>query len=436
MTTNALWRHLLAATSLCLSLVGAAHSEDAGTVVQSIGDAQLGNTAAKVGDLVRAGDVLSTGPNGYIYIKTVDAGFLILRPRSKAKIQAYHIDPSQPANNRIKIELNQGVARSISGEAAKQSRQNFRFNTPVAAIGIRGTDFTVFTDDQTTRVAVVSGGVVVSGFSADCSAAGPGPCEGNAKRELFASAEAQLLQVNRGQAVPQLLKGSTLLPDTNTPPRADEPTKKSAINNNSAVSSVNISTDLNLSPRRLASLDAQALQAESATAPTPPAIVWGRWQTLVDQPAGISLTALRTDNKLVGVNAYYALLRNKDSVWQPLTGGSASFSLQGSQVVVQADGAGTISPASLENGKLTVDFAASSFTTQFDLLTEGKRLLRQAEGTVFKDGTFGNVSQFLGRNNMVVQGAMAQNPNLTAGYLFESRLDTGQVATGVTYWTK
>ena len=227
------------------------------------------------------------------------------------------------------------------------------------------------------------------------------------------------------------------MPDTNTPPRADEPTKTSANNHNSAVSSVNLSPDLNLPPLRLSSLDKQALPAAPAIAtPALPSIAWGRWQTLADQPADIGLTALRVDNKLIGVNAYYALLRNKDSVWQSPNGGSASFSLQGAQAVVQADGAGTISLANIENGKLTVDFVTSSFTTQFDLLTEGKRLLRQAEGKVFNDGTFGNVSQFLGRNNMVVQGALAQNPGLTAGYLFESRLDTGQVATGVTYWAK
>lgn len=457
MSTNALWRNILATAGSFFFLLGAAHSEDAGKVVQAIGDVRLGGTPAKVGDTVQAGDALTTGGDGYLYIKTVDGGFLILRPRSDARVLAYHIDPAQPANSRIKIELRQGVARSISGEAVKKSRENFRFNTPVAAIGVRGTDFTVFTDEQTTRVAVVSGGVVVSGFGATCGADGSGPCEGNAKRELFAGQEAQVLQVNRGQAVPQLLRSNALSPDTNAPPRADEPAKTSTSSHGAAaaagVNTANGNTDPNLAPLKLSSLDKQLLPTptpvpvpEVAPAPAPllPAIVWGRWQALLDKPADINLTALRADNQLIGINRYYALLRNKDNLWQSPAEGAVSFSLQNSQAMVQANGTGAISAASLENGKLTVNFATSSFTTQFDLLTQGQRIPRQAEGTVFKDGTFGNTSQFLGRNNMLVQGVLAQNPGPTAAYLFESRLDngqpnallSGQLASGVTYWAK
>ncbi|WP_114971919.1 FecR family protein [Rhodoferax ferrireducens] len=460
MSNNALWRNILATAGSFFFLLGAAHGEDAGKVVQAIGDVRLGGAPAKVGDTVQAGDALTTGGDGYLYIKTVDGGFLILRPGSDARVLAYHIDPAQPANNRIKIELRQGVARSISGEAVKKSRQNFRFNTPVAAIGVRGTDFTVFTDEQTTRVAVVSGGVVVSGFGAACGADGSGPCEGSAKRELFAGQEAQVLQVNRGQAVPQLLRSNALSPDVNAPPRADEPPKTTTSSNGAAApgaNTANSNTDPNLAPLKLSSLDKQLLptptpvtvpvtvpEVTPAPAPRVPAIVWGRWQALLDKPADINLTALRADNQLIGVNTYYALLRNKDSLWQSPAEGAVSFSLQNSQAVVQANGTGPISAASLENGKLTVNFATSSFTTQFDLLTQGQRIARQAEGTVFKDGTFGNTSQFLGRNNMLVQGVLAQNPGPTAAYLFESRLDngqpnaplSGQVASGVTYWAK
>lgn len=448
MRTNLLWRNALAAALAFFCLLGAAHSDDAGKIIQAIGDVRLGGSPAKVGDTVQAGDALATGGDGYLYIKTVDGGFLILRPRSDARVIAYHVDSAQPANNRIKIELRQGVARSISGEAVKSARENFRFNTPVAAIGVRGTDFTVFTDEQTTRVAVVSGGVVVSGFGAACGPEGSGPCEGSAKRELYAGQEGQVLQVNRGQAVPQLLRGTALSPDANAPPRTDEPAKTSASSSGAAAARVNAgngNTDPNLAPLKLSGLDKLVPVPPSAptapaivppSAPTAPAIVWGHWQVLLDKPADIDLSALRTDNQLVGINSYYALLRNKDTLWQSPTEGAVSFSLQNSQAVVQANGAGAISPASLENGKLTVNFGTSSFATQFDLITQGQRIPRQAEGTVFKDGTFGNVSQFLDRNNMLVQGVLANDPGPRAAYLFQSRIDDGRLASGVTYWAK
>ena len=446
MTRNLLRRDALATLGAFFVLVVscAAYGQEAGQVVQAIGGARLAGVPSKVGDKVQAGDSLSTDADGYLYIKTVDGGFLILRPSSKARVLAYTIDAAQPSNNRIKFELSQGVARSISGAAVKQSRQNFRFNTPVAAIGVRGTDFTVFTDAQTTRVAVVSGGVVVSGFGAGCTEQGMGPCEVSAKRELFAGQESQVLLVSRGQAVPQLLRGGSLLPDVIAPPRADEPANTSANSTSTKVAtslgSANVNQDPNLAPLKLTALDQQLNPLPAI----PPVIVWGRWQPLLDNPAEISLSSLSTANQLVGTNIYFALLRNKDKQWVSPAEGAASFSLQSSMVVVQANGVGAVFPATLENGKLAVNFTNSSFTTQFDLLTQGQRIARHAEGAVFKDGTFGNVSQFWGNNSMQVQGVLVQNPGLSGAYLFQSRLDdgqgtgplAGQLASGITTWTK
>lgn len=197
---------------------------EAGKIVFVTGQAQLAARAAQLDAAVQEGDELATGTDGYIYVKTADNGFLILRPNSKARVIAYHADSAKPANTRVKFELLSGVARSISGTAVKQARQNFRFNTPVAAIGVRGTDFIVFTDQQTSRVAVVSGGVVVSGFAGSCGPEGGGPCEGNLSRELFAGQADALLQVQRGQKAPQLLRGQSVSPEG----RRRAPTSRSA----------------------------------------------------------------------------------------------------------------------------------------------------------------------------------------------------------------
>ncbi len=436
------WRTSLAAIAAFFCLIANAHGDDAGKIIQAIGDARLGSAPAKVGDTVKAGDSLATGSDGYLYLKTVDGGFLILRPRSDALVVSYHVDTAEPANTRVKIELRQGVARSISGEAVKNSRENFRFNTPVAAIGVRGTDFTVFTDEQTTRIAVVSGGVVVSGFGAGCAPEGTGPCEGSAKRELFAGQSGQVLQVNRGQTVPQLLRGSALSPDAGAPPRSDEPVKLGNGSSGTAAGSTAVNTSANtdpsLAPLKLAGLDKlvtpSSLPSSAIAAPSAPAIVWGRWQALVDMPANIDLSKLQADYQRVAMDSYFALLRGKDALWQSPTDGSASFTLQNAQSVVQNGSA--VTAAGVENGKLTVNFASSGFSTQFDLVTQGQRIARRAEGTVFKDGTFGNASQFLGNNNMLVQGVLANDPGLRAAYLFQSRLDDNRVASGVTTWAK
>src|SRR5476649_35375 len=161
-------KQYIVAMCLLAGVCASASAEEAGRIVFVTGQAQLASHTAALDAAVLEGDQLETGADGYIYVKTVDNGFLILRPNSKARIATYHVDLQHPAETHVKLELLSGVARSISGQAVKRARQNFRFNTPVAAIGVRGTDFIVYTDQTTSRVLVVSGGVVMSAFNGSC----------------------------------------------------------------------------------------------------------------------------------------------------------------------------------------------------------------------------------------------------------------------------
>ena len=64
--------------SVCLGPVGLAASawaDEAGKVVLSVGEVRVQGQAVKAGHSVQAGDRLSTGADGYVYIKTVDNGF-------------------------------------------------------------------------------------------------------------------------------------------------------------------------------------------------------------------------------------------------------------------------------------------------------------------------------------------------------------------------
>lgn len=416
-------RSVLAFFAAALFFATNAYSEEAGKIMQTFGTATVAGVPAKEGFAVQAGDELSTGKDGYLYLKMIDGGFLILRPSSTARVVAYHVDAAVPANSRIKIELDRGVARSVSGSAVKNARENFRFNTPVAAIGVRGTDFTVFTDQQTTRIAVAVGGVVVSGFGGGCTAEGRGPCEGASTRELFANQSQQVLQVLRGQSVPQLMRGSALQPDAAAPVRGDEPAK-SARQSGAGESG---SADLNLGPLKIAALSPVAIPA--------PVIVWGRWQPLVDVPADLDMAREMQAKNLVALNSYFALFIAKDAKWVAPLQSEMSFRLENYRAQVRADG-GAVTPATLENARLDFNFANGSFATQFDLLSAGKRTALQAQGGVYKDGSFANVSQFLHGNNMLVQGGLANEAGVRAGYLFQSRIDNSSVASGVTYWAK
>ena len=93
-----------------------------------------------------------------------------VRPDSQLEIISYDYDAEHPEESSIKFNLIEGIARSISGEGAKAARSRYRLNTPIAAIGVRGTDFVVSVTGQSTRALVNQGAIAMAPYSADCSA--------------------------------------------------------------------------------------------------------------------------------------------------------------------------------------------------------------------------------------------------------------------------
>lgn len=428
-----MFRQLIATAALLLA-AGAVHAGEAARIVFVAGKVEVGGNQLTLGGTVQEGDNIATGADGYVYLKTIDDGFLILRPNSQARIVAYHVDPKQPANTRIKLELARGVARAISGEGAKQAKQNFRFNTPVAAIGVRGTDFTVYTDQETSRVAVISGGVVVSGFTGSCGPEGSGPCEGATSRELFARQSGQVLQVTKGQAAPQFLPAPTNAPDMVAPPRNDEPAAKTS----SVSVGVPLAAGLDLDPQKTTTLQTavQTPQTPVGAPESPRTIHWGRWQTVLDQAANIDITKLRNEGaRLIALGDQLALLRTKAGEWQIPNTGVLNFGLRESAAYINEEGRGLYT-AKVENGHLQVDFGKQKFTTGFDLVNQNERFKLQAQGGVTKDGLMLGDSQFMRPTNMAVNGVVTPDNGGTAAYLFQSRIDATRVATGATYWTK
>jgi hypothetical protein len=413
---------------------GSIWAADAAHIVFAAGQATVGTRAALVGDTVREGEHLSTGGDGYLYLETLDKGFFILRPNSAGKIVTYQIDPVNPANSRIKLELISGVARHISGNVVKKSRDNFRFNTPVAAVGVRGTDFTVFADQDKTRIAVLSGGVVVSPLTGLCVAAGFGPCEGPTSRELFASATGQVLQINRGQ-VPMLMQGTDQSPNVTTPPRADEPVaSKQGARSAPVTSAAVVSTSLGIDTFKTNKIG--QLAAQVAVVPAgPPSLIWGRWQPLLDKAIEVDVAALQSKNGLIATNNYFAVLRSNETTWQHPVQNSLGFSLQQSQAVILDESSRQLTQAKIENGQLQIDLARASFLTKFDLVSQSERFQLQSSGEVSSDGKLYGGNQFMRPNNMDVRGALA-NDSSAAAYIFQSRIDDRRIASGVTAWGK
>ncbi len=431
---------------------GSAAAAEAARVVFVSGAAHSGARSLVVGDAVQEGDEIATGAQGYIYLKTVDSGLLILRPASRARIVTYHVDNVDPTQTRIKFELLNGVARSVSGDAVKLARQNFRFNTPVAAIGVRGTDFTVSTDQETSRVTVISGAIVVSGFSGSCLPGGTGPCEHNASRELAANQVGQMLQVKRGQAVPQLMNNSTLGPDTVAPPRNDEPIGKGGGGAGGEVSldpkkSDSLLHEVEQGKNNNANTSGAGLPsvlppvdigiAPAAPEPEPSRLVWGRWQAVLDQaPQNNNVALAAAGNTEVARNTYYTIFRTKGEAFKSPAQGSVAFTLNQSEAVITNAQTNQMAAATLEHGYLQVDFGKARFNTGFDLVSDGGRNSLTAAGSVGGDGLLVGDLLYYKPTNMIVRGALSKENGGSAAYVFNSRLDDHRVVNGVTYWGK
>jgi hypothetical protein len=434
-------RQLALAVGLLWSIADTAYAAEAGRVVFVTGQAQVGRHAAAQDTVVGEGDELSTGADGYVYVKTVDNGFLILRPNSTARVVAYAIDKNDPSKTQVKLELLQGVARAISGQGVKQARQNFRFNTPVAAIGVRGTDFTVYTDQQTTRVTVLSGGVVMSAFGANCSAAGTGPCEGRDARELFAGQVGQLLQVDRGNRVPQLLQNPALSPDQAEKPRNDEPAAKPAP---PATPLAQVNLDPQRAEQSLSNVRPVLGQnpGSPGTGVTPPPVIteppprsdipvvqeifWGRWEALAGRPAQPG----RIDDSDVETTYYspYAISRLKNSALVMPKEGTAAFKLMGGEAVMtnsMGDRA-----AEIESGQLNMDFSKRTFATSLAVKAGSDKASVIGSGVITDRGMLYEDM----RSETQIRGYLGGPNAEQAGYIFKNYANPGVVVSGATLW--
>ncbi len=107
-----------------------------------------GSRALSVGDAVEQSQVVHTGPDSEAVVRFADNALMIVRPGTQIRITTYRYRENDPANTSL-IRLVRGGMRFITGLTGKLNHQSVRFDTPVATIGIRGTDFdTVYREER------------------------------------------------------------------------------------------------------------------------------------------------------------------------------------------------------------------------------------------------------------------------------------------------
>lgn len=90
---------------------------------------------------VYAGDTIATPRNGYVKIRYLDEASMSIRPRSELRIDDYRFRDTDEPRRKSFFSLIKGGFRTISGLIGRADRLNYRVNTPIATVGIRGTEY-------------------------------------------------------------------------------------------------------------------------------------------------------------------------------------------------------------------------------------------------------------------------------------------------------
>ena len=139
---------VLSVMSMLLGLAARAAAEDVGQVKVSRGAVRIErggqSLPAPVGAKVQPADVIATGADGAIGITFADDSLLSLGPNSTLAIDRFVFD-STTHRGAFDTSLQKGTLAAVSGKLARQSPDAMRVRTPVAILGVRGTEFVVRT---------------------------------------------------------------------------------------------------------------------------------------------------------------------------------------------------------------------------------------------------------------------------------------------------
>lgn len=117
----------------------------AGQVITASGSLQASNSNSVNRELKRgayfySGDLITTGTNASAQIRFTDGTLVALTPNSKLKVDEYHYQKDASSDKSV-VTLVQGGFRAITGAISKENPSAYRAQTPVAVIGVRGTNY-------------------------------------------------------------------------------------------------------------------------------------------------------------------------------------------------------------------------------------------------------------------------------------------------------
>ena len=469
---------ILLATVCCWTFALHAGPQPVARVSMAVGDAQRIGASGQVtplslGTQLSEQDRIITGKDAMVILIFSDQARVALRPDSELLIRRYKVDPSG-AETELQLDLLRGTVRQISGRAAQKQPERYRLNTPIAAIGVRGTDFLAKSGEGLVEAYVHEGAIVVAplggaGTPGEIPAANIGA--GFGVQYSRADRSKNLERQNVGQNDVERLFGMRIAASVstdrtaagNTAGNAAQPDKKDR-SEQTVVASLAPARDRDatgVSMQSTASLAGGVVQSSVMMVPntpelpspplvvppvtspevlppvTPPVVVqlptqlvWGKFSN--PQKLPFTLPVAYADVKdgrhtTVGELGQYALWR--DGVNGPLDKslrGQAQFALAAGEAFYQQ--AGKTLAVNLTDPRLQVDFDRLSFNTQIGLSGAGVPAQQlNVSGRMNDEGVFLGTA-----SGQRVAGALSRN-GVEAGYLFKIDNSAGQYQ-GITLW--
>ena len=137
---------------LALLLAAPASAGSAGTIVSGTGATSLqtadGKTrSAKPGTEIHPGDKLLTGEKGQLNIKFTDDSVVQLHAQTEFRVDQYQFSGGKSDEDKGFFSLIKGGYRTVTGLLGKFNRASYRVTTPMATIGIRGTEYSARLDN-------------------------------------------------------------------------------------------------------------------------------------------------------------------------------------------------------------------------------------------------------------------------------------------------
>ena len=218
---------LLVASCFSLMAFGAGNIQFASGDVSAV-NAKGEKRSLSKGAPINQGDTVSTGSDARAKIPFSDGALVSLQPKNQFRVDGFQYDGKTDGAEKGFFSLLRGGMRTITGLIGRFNRENYKINTPVATIGIRGTKYTAVLDPANENLAVNTG----EGLVEVCNAAG---CI------LLASGESGIVS---GQAKPKHSNHKPLLPPTPILAEATAPVFSTAENRVDSGAIAPISTPL------------------------------------------------------------------------------------------------------------------------------------------------------------------------------------------------